>query len=257
MRTLFLSAVWLLLVLVSCKPADIIFAHEGKVNLDTTYRFYVRNVFRTTDASGQKSTKSNVEGASKQDLIEIQYMLVSSAHRSVIYMSMKPDLWGKHYQYYSSTTLNLDDVDKIQFGRIYPDGTYRFFSKDGYSSTSWQVDADKNKVRIERIQYWLGEYGSDFMTSGIDNQEQPWEFLESEINVTQALFEEVEFVRTKMNCIGMDGLSFDIPAKSHFGFRQRAGRKHRITVEYEVLPKYVKTYSSGHIKSTPIPLMKP
>jgi hypothetical protein len=254
-------AIALLSTLSGCGPKDIIFGHEGKVKLDNSYRFYARKVYRRVAASGENITQANPENKIvKQNLLEVQFMLLSPKHKSAIYMSMKPDLWGKHYQHYSDSTLNLDDVDRIQFGKIKQNdptnGQVRFFAKDGYSATTWELSTESDSLTVRRIQYWLGEYDSTFMKYGIANNEVPWEFLESEINVDEALREQVVFKRTSINCLGLDGISFPIPIDSHFAFRQRAGRKHRVSVEYKLAPEYTKTYGSKHIRSTPIPLIQ-
>lgn len=119
-------------------------ANIRSINLDTSYHFYIRQVYKDKDENSQNILRSNV---SKTDTankvrIEVEYLLLSWLHKNVIYITTVPD---KFQQYYSKhvlpdTIINAYDFSTFHFGKLSDDGeTVAFVSDNGSKKVSWEL----------------------------------------------------------------------------------------------------------------------
>lgn len=120
-------------------PGDIQYIY-----LDSSYQFYLRQVYKDKDENDQNILRSNV---SKTDTankirIEVEFLLISLLHKNVIYITTVPD---KFQQYYSThilpdTVINAYDFNTFHFGKLSDDGeSASFVSEKATRKVTWQL----------------------------------------------------------------------------------------------------------------------
>lgn len=121
--------------------------------LDSTYKFYLRQVFKNE----KKSIKIQKSNLLKQDpgdsLIEVEFLLVSPEHEHVIYVSTVPDKYQRYYanpeKYLGESYINIYDFKKISFGIYKNANEFDFFSKTGSKKTLSKFGKDQDNWIID------------------------------------------------------------------------------------------------------------
>ncbi|HMG93483.1 MAG TPA: hypothetical protein VK589_25670 [Chryseolinea sp.] len=239
-----------------CKTNSI----PGIIKIDTLYRFYTREVFRDEQPGQEKTIQTNIPKKTREDLLEVQFLMLSDSLHSAIYMAMKPDLNRKHYSSYERNVLNINDINTIRFGKTRTNGRgeidgIKFFSKDLYSSSFWEMSTAKDSLILHRIQYRWGDYDTANIRQEIEKIKIPNEFLESEINVDEALRNKVFFVPTRIDFIKQKDVVLPTPTEG--GLKFKASRKYRrMKATFESTSDIHKTFWNKQIRSSPFPLMQ-
>ncbi len=112
--------------------------------LDSTYHFYLREVYKDKNDQNENILKTNVDknNTGNKIRIEVEYLLLSWAYKRVIYISTNPD---KYQHYYSSnrfgdTVLNAYDFSTFHFGKIDDGGeSISFVSNDRKKLVTWDI----------------------------------------------------------------------------------------------------------------------
>jgi len=120
------------------------------LELDSTYHFYLREVYKEKNLKQENVLKSNVEKSDtfNKTRIEVEYLLLSDVHKNAIYIATIPD---KYQHYYSSnrfadTLINAYDFSTFHFGKITEDGeSITFSSKDKKKVLTWDIRPFINK----------------------------------------------------------------------------------------------------------------
>lgn len=131
------------------------------LQLDTSYHFYRREVYKDTNSAGLKTLQSSVKGKPGENLmpIEVEYMLISAQHGNVIYISTIPDKFQKRYIHSSrdKTFLNAYFFNTFHLGAIVKNTAHTqqvLFSskkeKNAYSD-EWEIDYNQDSVTIRSI----------------------------------------------------------------------------------------------------------
>jgi len=114
------------------------------IEIDSSYYFYKREVYKDKDENSQNILRSNV---SKTDTankirIEVEYLLISLLHKNAIYITTVPD----KFQYYYSkhmlpdSIINAYDFNAFYFGKLNNDGEFiTFVSENNKKKMSWQL----------------------------------------------------------------------------------------------------------------------
>ncbi|MCY7423007.1 MAG: hypothetical protein LH478_14840 [Chitinophagaceae bacterium] len=127
-----------------------------ELTLDTTYHYYLREVYRDKNQRMENVLKSNVSknDTANKTRIEIEYLLISRMHKIVIYISTIPDIY-EHY--YSSnlpgdSLINAYDFNTFHFGCFDEQGESIFFrSPDGKKMLTWDIRPFVNEVYPEKL----------------------------------------------------------------------------------------------------------
>jgi len=120
-------------------PADM-----NSIALDTSYHFYMRQVYKDKDENSQNILSSNVSQADTANKvrIEVEYLLVSWLYKNVIYISTVPDKFQYYYSKYDlpDTVINAFDFSSFHFGKLHDDGEMiDFVSENKMTKVSWQI----------------------------------------------------------------------------------------------------------------------
>lgn len=131
------------------------------LTLDSSYNFYLREVYKDKNEQNENILKTNVEkkDTANKTRIEVEYLLLSWVHKNAIYIATVPD---KYQNYYSSnfladTLINAYDFSTFYFGKITDDGESIFFvSNNGKKVITWDlrpfiVGSFPKKVSIREI----------------------------------------------------------------------------------------------------------
>ena len=131
------------------------------VALDTTYNFYLREVYKDKNEKNENILKTNVEkkDTANKTRIEVEYLLLSWVHQNAIYITTIPDKYQNYYasNFIADTLINAYDFSTFYFGKITDDGESIFFvSNDGKKVITWDIRpfiAGKfpNKISIREI----------------------------------------------------------------------------------------------------------
>jgi hypothetical protein len=113
------------------------------IDIDSSYRFYKREVYRDKDEDSLNVLRSNLSktDTAKKIRIEVEYLLISLAHKNVIYITTVPDKFQQYYSKYilPDTVVNSYDFNTFQFGKLDADDELVTFFKPGNSKTiTWQ-----------------------------------------------------------------------------------------------------------------------
>lgn len=157
--------------------------------LDSSYRFYLREVYKDKNVLNENVLKTNVEKSDTANKIriEVEYLLLSWQHKNAIYISTIPD---KFQHYYSAnrlddTLINAYDFSTFHFGKIDKEGeSISFISKDGRKSILWDLRP-----------FIAGTYPQKIHLREIAVQKN--DVLENVILINKALEEPVTFTRQK------------------------------------------------------------
>jgi len=114
------------------------------ITLDTSYRFYVRTVYVDKNENRENVLKSNVNNADTANKIriEIEYLLISWAHKNVIYITTVPDKFQTYYSTHilPDTIINAYDFSTFHFGKLNNEGEIvTFISNQGTKKINWQI----------------------------------------------------------------------------------------------------------------------
>jgi hypothetical protein len=129
--------------------------------LDSTYHFYLREVYRVKNLQNEYILKTNIDknDSSVKTRIEVEYLLLSRVHKNAIYISTIPDKYQHYYSanFYADTLINAYDFSTFHFGKISEDGeSISFISKDGKKVVTWDIrpfiiDLFPKKLSIREI----------------------------------------------------------------------------------------------------------
>jgi hypothetical protein len=168
--------------------------------LDSSYHFYLREVYKDKNLQNENILKTNVEkeDTANKTRIEVEYLLLSWKYRNVLYISTTPDKYQRYYSNYryADTIINAYDFSTFHFGRIENDGeSITFLSRNENNMTSWDIRPfiagnDPPRITIREIAV------------------QRKEILENVILINKALDEPIWFTRQKLFKI-----IFEIPGK--------------------------------------------
>lgn len=126
-----------------------IFRKEGEtpmevIHLDSSYHYYLREVFKAKNTLQENVLKTNVEKGDTLDKvrIEIEHLLISSLHKNAIYISTIPDKYQKYYSanFIADTLINAYDFSTFHFGKIAEDGeSISFVSEKEKQTITWDI----------------------------------------------------------------------------------------------------------------------
>ena len=114
------------------------------LDLDSTYHFYLRDVYRVKNGPNDYVMKANIPKSDtiERARIEVEYLLLSWQHKKAIYISTVPDKYQHYYSthHFADTLINAYDFSTFHFGKIADDGEgISFSSKDGKKVLSWDI----------------------------------------------------------------------------------------------------------------------
>ncbi|MCW3089717.1 MAG: hypothetical protein JWP81_786 [Ferruginibacter sp.] len=112
--------------------------------LDSTYHFYLREVYKDKNELDENVLRTNVEKSDTafKTRIEIEYLLLSWVHKNAVYISTIPDKYQHYYSSYrcADTLLNAYDFSTFHFGKIDPEGeSISFVSGDRIKTITWDI----------------------------------------------------------------------------------------------------------------------
>ena len=98
------------------------FGNMEAIVLDSTYHFYLREVYRDKNQQNENILKANVENkdTANKTRIEVEYLLLSRVHKNAIYISTIPDKYQHYYSanHFADTLINAYDFSTFHFGKI-------------------------------------------------------------------------------------------------------------------------------------------
>ncbi len=114
------------------------------LDLDSTYNFYLREVYKDKNERNENILKTNVEkkDTGNKTRIEVEYLLLSWAHQNAVYITTVPDKYQNYYasNFIADTLINAYDFSTFYFGKITDDGESIFFvSNDGKKVITWDI----------------------------------------------------------------------------------------------------------------------
>jgi hypothetical protein len=114
------------------------------VNLDSSYSFFLREVYKDKNELNENILKTNVEKKDTANMtrIEVEYLLLSWVHKNAVYITTIPDKYQNHYSsnFLADTLINAYDFSTFYFGKISGDGeSISFTSKDGKKVITWDI----------------------------------------------------------------------------------------------------------------------
>ena len=131
------------------------------LDLDSTYSFYLREVYKDKNERNENILKTNVEkkDTANKTRIEVEYLLLSWIHKNAVYISTVPDKYQNYYSsnFFADTLINAYDFSTFYFGKITDDGESIFFiSNNGKKVITWDIrpfiiGKFPNKVSIREI----------------------------------------------------------------------------------------------------------
>ena len=127
-----------------------------ELTLDSTYHYYLREVYKDKNQRKENVLKSNV---SKSDTAnktrnEIEYLVISRKHKNAIYISTRPDIYQHYYSSHlpGDSLLNAYDFNTFHFGRFDDQGESIFFkSTDGKKMLTWDIRPFVNETYPEQL----------------------------------------------------------------------------------------------------------
>lgn len=160
------------------------------IRLDSTYQFYIRQVYLERDGLNGKTSQQSLDTTSKIR-IEVQYLFLSIYHKTALYISTLPD---KYLRYYASarfvdTLVNAYNFSTFYFGQLNEDGESISF-----------VSKNKKKTMIWDIRPFIkGHYPDTLFIREIAVQHN--DILENVILINKALEEPISFTQKPNYCI--------------------------------------------------------
>ncbi len=114
------------------------------LKLDSTYQFYLREVYKSQNQQLENVLKTNVEKSdtANKTRIEVEYLLLSRVYKNAIYISTIPDRYQHYYSnnMVADTLINAYDFNTFHFGKIADDGESIYFSTaKGERAISWDI----------------------------------------------------------------------------------------------------------------------
>src|SRR5258705_373035 len=114
------------------------------LDLDSTYSFYLREVYKDKNERNENILKTNVEkkDTANKTRIEVEYLLLSWIHKNAVYISTIPDKYQNYYSsnFFADTLINAYDFSTFYFGKITDDGESIFFvSNNGKKVITWDI----------------------------------------------------------------------------------------------------------------------
>lgn len=114
------------------------------LKLDSTYQFYLREVYKYQNQQLENVLKTNVEKSdtANKTRIETEYLLLSRVHKNAIYISTIPDRYQRYYSKnrVADTLINAYDFNTFHFGKIADDGESIYFSTaKGEKAITWDI----------------------------------------------------------------------------------------------------------------------
>jgi hypothetical protein len=124
--------------------------------LDSTYHFYLREVYKDKNDLNENVLKANVEKSDTNNKIriEVEYLLISWKHKNAVYISTIPDKYQRYYALnrFADTLLNAYDFSTFHFGKIDDDGeSISFLSGDRIKMITWDIRPFINEVYPPKI----------------------------------------------------------------------------------------------------------
>ena len=156
------------------------------LQLDSTYRFYLREVYKTDRLPGDTLSPAGPRSPIHKR-VEVEYLLLSLQHNMAIYFTTIPDKYQQYYATYhfADTLINAYDFSTFYFGTIDPDGeSITFTTRDKRKQMIWDIRPFINGTYPERI--FLREIAV-----------QHDETMENIILISKALGEPIFFSRQK------------------------------------------------------------
>ena len=159
------------------------------LELDSTYNFYLRQVYKDKNQQQENVLKTNVDRSDTADKkrIEVEYLLLSWQAKKAIYISTIPDKYQHYYSsnHFADTLINAYDFSTFYFGRIDDNGESISFSTK-----------DKKKVMTWDIRPFINtSFPSKIFIREIAVQRK--DILENVILINRALEEPISFTRQK------------------------------------------------------------
>jgi hypothetical protein len=112
--------------------------------LDSSYRFYLREVFLDKNQLNENVLNSNVEigDTANRKRIEVEYLLISRAYNNAIYITTVADKYQHYYSTnrYADTLINAYDFSTFHFGKISGNGeSIVFESGESGKIINWDI----------------------------------------------------------------------------------------------------------------------
>ena len=102
--------------------------------LDSSYHFYLREVYRDKNQLNENVLNSNVAkgDTANKKRIEVEYLLISRSYNNAIYITTIPDKYQHYYSTYryADTLINAYDFNTFHFGKISDNGESLVFTSD-------------------------------------------------------------------------------------------------------------------------------
>jgi hypothetical protein len=129
-----------------------------QLEIDSSYRLYIREVFKDELTPGRYRVKKEEAVISNTDrLIEVEYLLLSTQKRSAIYISTIPDKFQNYYslkeKYMPREYMNAYDFSTLRFGKIDPiANTIDFYNSATGHDDSWEYTMYKDSIiKIKQV----------------------------------------------------------------------------------------------------------
>ena len=129
--------------------------------LDSTYHFYLREVYKYKNEQMENVLKTNVDKSdtANKTRIEVEYLLLSHVHKNAVYISTIPDRYQHYYSnnQVADTLINAYDFNMFHFGKIADDGESIYFTTPkGEKAITWDIrpfitDQFPRKIFIREI----------------------------------------------------------------------------------------------------------
>jgi hypothetical protein len=133
-----------------------LFKNAPVISIDSSYNYYIRKVFKSDKSSNEKKFVSNYYTAGlQQDLIEIEYLLVSKNTGNIIYLTMLQDRRQQYYarNYIGDQYINAHDFKNFLFGAAKVPAVVFTSKKDITTTDEWYLKYNNSKdtVWVESI----------------------------------------------------------------------------------------------------------
>lgn len=147
-------------------PQNQFLLNPNSITIDSSYSYYIRKVYKREGPFSKKSFVSNLyEGGKPEDLVEIEYLLLSPSKGNAIYLTMIQDM---NQKFYSRNYLGDQYINGFEF-RNFLFGTFKhnkivFISKDDSTTDEWTVgfnDTADEVLVLNILENVHGEYNQN------------------------------------------------------------------------------------------------
>lgn len=140
------------------------FSVNNFIKLDSTYRCYIRKVYKT-DSSGLKKLSLIIPKDINKGLIEVEYIFHSRIHKNLVYFSTIPDKYQKYYEanFHGDSIVNVYDIRTSYFGKLIDNETISFKAKKEDAEDIWKINFKGDSLNLVSITELRREEFDDFI----------------------------------------------------------------------------------------------